>query len=164
MAAATFFSSEVESKLDKSLSFDETKNQFKWYGSIAQLSQFISRRLEIPVDKELFQKSNNGSCSILKTATVTFNFWSKSNTLQVQGKSTEEIKSSLGEIANSQALQDSQSDAEEEIYNYSYQDDSDLQIYKAKLTNKLSARRVVRFKTRPIVSLVLWAYREVAPS
>ena len=145
------------------LSFDETKNQFKWNGSIAQLSQFISRRLEIPVDKELFQKSNNGSCSVLKTATVTFNFWSKSKTLQVQGKLTEEMKSSLAEIANSQALQDSQSDAEEEIY--SYQDDSDLQIlqsetdkqvvgekscefYKAKLSNKLSARRAVRFKTR----------------
>ena len=126
MAAATFPSSELESKLNKFLSFDETKNQFKWNGSIAQLSQFISRRLEIPVDKELFQNPNNGSCSVLKTATVTFNFWSKSKTLQVQGKLTEEMKSSLAEIANSQALQDSQSDAEEEIY--SYQDDSDLQI------------------------------------
>ena len=126
MAAETFPSSELESKLDKFLSFDETKNQFKWNGSIAQLSQFISRRLEIPVDKELFQKSNNGSCSVLKTATVTFNFWSKSKTLQVQGKLTEEMKSSMAKIANPQALQDSQSDAEEETY--SYQDDSDLSI------------------------------------
>ena len=91
MAAATFPSSELESKLDTFLSFDETKNQFKWNGSIVQLSQFISRRLEIPVDKELFQKSNNGSCSVLKTATKTFNFWSKSKTLQVQGKLTEEM-------------------------------------------------------------------------
>ena len=66
--------------------------QYKWHGTTGQLEQFVTRKLKIPLDTDLLQKFNNGSCLVLKTPSVTFNFYIKTKTLQVQGKATEEIK------------------------------------------------------------------------
>ena len=76
------------------------------------MEQFVTRKLKISLDTNILQKFNNGLRLVLKTPSVTFNFYTKTDlTVQVQGKATEdrEMKNTLAEIVRQSTNVNSQS-------------------------------------------------------
>ena len=71
--------------LAESLLFNRSKNQFSWSGSPENFESFMLRKLGFS-SADILSKTSNGTCTVWKTANVTFNLYSKSKTLLVQGK------------------------------------------------------------------------------
>ena len=66
------------------LSYVSSKDQLKWQGTKESLLTFLSSRLQ--VDSSDIQVKDNGTCSVMKAKGMTFNFYIKAKTLQIQGK------------------------------------------------------------------------------
>ena len=66
------------------LSYVSSKDQLKWQGTKESLLTFLSSRLQ--VDSSDIQVKDNGTCSVMKGKGMTFNFYVKAKTLQIQGK------------------------------------------------------------------------------
>ena len=66
------------------LSYVSSKDQLKWQGTKESLLTFLSSRLQ--VDSSDIQVKDNGTCSVVKAKGMTFNFYIKAKTLQIQGK------------------------------------------------------------------------------
>ena len=69
--------------MDK-LTYVEEKKQFKWNGGSRELKQFLD--MELNIDAKVIGMNDNGTCIIYKLPNVTINLYSKSKTVQVQGK------------------------------------------------------------------------------
>ena len=72
-------------ELAESLLFNLRKNQFTWSGSPHNFESFMLRKLGFS-SPDILSKTSNGTCTVWKTANVTFNLYSKSKTLLVKGK------------------------------------------------------------------------------
>ena len=66
------------------LSYISSKDQLKWQGAKESLLTFLSSRLQI--ESKDIQGKDNGTCSVIKAEGMTFNFYTKAKTLQIQGK------------------------------------------------------------------------------
>lgn len=66
------------------LSYTSSKGQLKWQESKESLLTFLSSRLQ--VESRDIQVKDNGTCSVMKAKGMTFNFYTKAKTLQIQGK------------------------------------------------------------------------------
>ena len=66
------------------LSYTSSKYQLKWQGTKESLLTFLSPRLQ--VESSDIQVKGNGTCSVMKVKGMTFNFYIKAKTLQIQGK------------------------------------------------------------------------------
>ena len=66
------------------LSYTSSKDQLKWLGTKESLLTFLSSRLQ--VESSDIQVKDNGTCSVMKAKGMTFNFYTKAKTLQIQGK------------------------------------------------------------------------------
>ena len=88
----------MDSQVSHYFSYLESKSQLKWNGNTEQLLQFLASELHIKTCN--FQVSDNGSCGFFKTAHVTYNFYHKTKTLQVQDRlCAEELKRNFIELA-----------------------------------------------------------------
>ena len=74
-------------ELTNSLLFVNAKNQFKWNGSVELFESFLHQNLGLSAD--VVTKSSNGTCTVWKTPSVTFNLYTKTKTLLVQGKAVD---------------------------------------------------------------------------
>ena len=80
------------------LIYNASKNQLKWLGTLEDLLDLLSSQLGI--DSKDFQVEDNGTCLVLKVGHITCNFYTKANTLQIQGKeNAEKLKLNLIELA-----------------------------------------------------------------
>ena len=77
-------SEEATKEPTNSLPFVNAKNQFKWNGSVELFESFLHQKLGLLADD--VTKSSNGTCTVWKTPSVTFNLYAKTKTLLVQGK------------------------------------------------------------------------------
>lgn len=66
------------------LSYISSKDQLKWQSTKESLLTFLSSRLQI--ESKDIQVKDNGTCSVMKAKGMTFNFYTKAKTLQIQGK------------------------------------------------------------------------------
>ena len=66
------------------LSYTSSKDQLKWLATKESLLTFLSSRLQ--VESSDIQVKDNGTCSVMKAKGMTFNFYTKAKTLQIQGK------------------------------------------------------------------------------
>ena len=66
------------------LSYISSKDQLKWQSTKESLLTFLSSRLQI--ESNDIQVKDNGTCSVMKAKGMTFNFYTKAKTLQIQGK------------------------------------------------------------------------------
>jgi len=80
--------------MDDFLVFNSDRNQFKWTGSVEQFESFMLHRLNVS-QEDVQSKANNGTCMVWKTPNVTFNFYLKTKTLEVQGKAVDSIREIL---------------------------------------------------------------------
>ena len=80
--------------MDDFLVFNSDRNQFKWTGSVEQFETYMIQRLNVSKE-DVQSKGNNGTCMVWKTPNVTFNFYLKTKTLQVQGKAVDPIREIL---------------------------------------------------------------------
>ena len=69
------------------------KNQFKWNGSAELLESFLYKKLGLSADD--VTTSSNGTCTVWKTPSVTFNLYIKTKTLLVQGKAVDSTRDLL---------------------------------------------------------------------
>ena len=68
-----------------------------WHEGRALLD-FLSSKLGI--DSSDFQVQDNGTCLVLKAGNITYNFYTRANTLQIQGKeNAEQLKLNLIDLA-----------------------------------------------------------------
>ena len=77
--------------MDHFLLFNSHRNQFKWTGSVEQFESYMIQRLNVSKE-DIQSKCNNGTCMVWMTPNVTFNFYVKTKTLQVQGKAVDPIR------------------------------------------------------------------------
>ena len=80
--------------MDDFLVYNSDRNQFKWTGSVEQFESFMFQRLNVSKE-DVQSKANNGTCMVWKTPNVTFNFYLKTKTLQVQCKAVDPIREIL---------------------------------------------------------------------
>ena len=80
--------------MDHFLVFNSHRNQFKWTGSVEQFESYMIQRLNVSKE-DIQSKCNNGTCMVWMTPNVTFNFYLKTKTLQVQGKAVDPIREIL---------------------------------------------------------------------
>ena len=66
------------------LSYTSSKYQLKWLGTKESLLTFLTSWLQ--VESCDIQVKDNGTCSVMKAKGMTFNFYIKAKTLQIQGK------------------------------------------------------------------------------
>ena len=76
------------------LSFDNSKKQFKWHGDYKELKAYLFPLTE-EGESALVAENDNGSCQVLKLKNVTFNFYGKTKTLQIQGSLKDEFSEKL---------------------------------------------------------------------
>ena len=76
------------------LSFDNSKKQFKWHGDYKELKAYLFSLTE-EGESALVAENDNGSCQVLKLKNVTFNFYGKTKTLQIQGSLKDEFSEKL---------------------------------------------------------------------
>lgn len=80
------------------LSYTSSKDQLKWQGTKESLLTFRSSRLQ--VESSDIQVKDNGTCSVMKVKGMTFNFYIKAKTLQIQGKeSANQLRADLVNLA-----------------------------------------------------------------
>ena len=80
------------------LSYTASKDQLKWQGTKESLLTFLSSRLQ--VESSDIQVKDNGTCSVMKVKGMTFNFYIKAKTLQIQGKeSANQLRADLVNLA-----------------------------------------------------------------
>ena len=78
-------------------SYTSSKKQLKWQGTNERLLSFLSSQLE--VESSALQLKDNGTCAaVMKAKGMTFNFYVKALTLQIQGK--ENANQLITEIVN----------------------------------------------------------------
>ena len=80
-------------ELTSSLLFDNAKNQFKWNDSVERFELFLFDKFRLSADE--VTKSVNGKCTVWKTPSVTFNLYTKTKTLLVQGKAMDHTRDAL---------------------------------------------------------------------
>lgn len=79
------------------LSFIESKKQFKWSGEFEDLKIFLLS--EVKEDNStLLSENDNGSCKVLKFESITFNYYVRTKTLQMQGVSKSVYENRFKEI------------------------------------------------------------------
>lgn len=97
------------------ISFDNSKNQFKWHGDYKELKNFLLS-LTDEGETALVAENDNGSCQVLKLKNVTFNFYGKTKTLQIQGSLKDVFSEKLKKyIAKSPLPPESSKEDEERI-------------------------------------------------
>ena len=74
-------------ELTNSLLFNSAKNQFKCNGSVELFESFLYQTLGLSINDAT--KSGNGTCTVWKTSSVTFNLYRKTRTLLIQGKAVD---------------------------------------------------------------------------
>ena len=80
------------------------KNQFKWNGSVELFESFLYQKFGLLADD--VARSNNGTCTVWKTPSVTFNLYA-TKTLLVQGKAVDYTRDLL--LRTIQAVQNQNS-------------------------------------------------------
>ena len=86
-------------ELAESPLFNRSKNKFSWSGSPENFESFMLRKLGFS-SADILSKTSNGTCTVWKTANVTFNLYSKTKTLLFQGKAVpvQSTRNSLRQI------------------------------------------------------------------
>ena len=74
-------------ELCNSLLTVNAKNQFKWNGSVELFESVLHQNLGLSAD--VVTKFSNGTCTVWKAPSVTFNLYTKTKTLLVQGKAVD---------------------------------------------------------------------------
>ena len=88
------------------LSYTSSKDQLKWQGTKESLLTFLSSRLQ--VESSDIQVKDNGTCSVMKAKGMTFNFYIKAKTLQIQGKeNANQLRADLVNLACTESSNDS---------------------------------------------------------
>ena len=102
----------LKTNMDK-LKYQKEENQFKWSGYNEELKLFLSSPLNIMDDKDI-HTNNNGTCYVLKLNSLSFSFYNKTKTLQIQGKkeAVDTFKATL--LSNLSTDESSDEDEEEE--------------------------------------------------
>lgn len=80
-------------ELTNSLLFDHAKNQFKLNDSVEGFELFLFHKLCLSADEVM--KCGNGARTVWKTPSVTFNLYTKTKTLLVQGKAMDHTRDIL---------------------------------------------------------------------
>lgn len=88
------------------LSYTSSKDQLKWQVTKKNLLSFLSSRLQ--VESSALQVKDNGTCAIIKAKGMTFNFYVKAKTLQIQGKeNANQLRAELVNLARTDSPNDS---------------------------------------------------------
>ena len=73
----------------------------KWNGSSDNLGDFLC--LQLNTSKDSIKVSSNGSCSVFKLPSATFNFYHNKKTLKVQGRESSSLKESFINLINTRS-------------------------------------------------------------
>ncbi|XP_048585759.1 uncharacterized protein LOC125568223 [Nematostella vectensis] len=76
------------------------KKQFRWSGDSDQLKEFLLSYLEEGNNDKFVSISRNGATRVLKFESVTVNFYTSTNTLQIQGAGKDGYISKLTDLVN----------------------------------------------------------------
>lgn len=79
------------------ISYLQSKDQLKWHGTHDDLVKFLAYKLDIESGE--IRVKETGTCTVFKTEDITFNLYTKTKTLQIQGRSGADLKSELVSLA-----------------------------------------------------------------
>ena len=92
------------------LDYCKSSNQLKWRSNSDNLVDFLSTQMN--TSKDSIGISCNGSCSVFKLPSATFNFYHNTKTLQVQGRESARVKESLINLISTRSAETVKPDSE----------------------------------------------------
>ena len=96
------------------LDYCKSSNQLKWRSNNDNLVDFLSTQMN--TSKDSIGISCNGSCSVFKLPSATFNFYHNTKTLQVQGRESARVKESLINLISTRSAETVKPDSEALMY------------------------------------------------